>query len=203
MERGKDLSVTRDNAADIKRIIETPMHGRIDAANLILVTEGLKPATGISLFYYKEGEKEYSEEDFYLDIQGVYNLLEELGLPYDHAIEKATEEYPYDIAFFEVGKDEEALQQLHEANNEQTAVEKHMKLGKAYGYPETMIEAYTTGRLMKKNELPEDLKNDPVVKFVNFYLSKDHWEEELEWVRGQMEVIRRKAPKLYEEIVNS
>ena len=77
------------------------------------------------------------------------------------------------------------------------------------GYPETSIESSLEGRVLEETEwwesLPqrekEDLLQEGVLDFINFPLSKAHWQEELEVARRRQAKIKEKAMKLYSEIL--
>lgn len=88
--------------------------------------------------------------------------------------------------------------------------EKAPLLGKLSGYPDSCIQAYqkyveagyrAEGILMELSDFPPDVREQDFMAFLQFRLSKDNWEKELETVKMWAEKIKTSAPKLYARIV--
>lgn len=96
----------------------------------------------------------------------------------------------------------------------------HARIGELLGYPRTAAEAFDRGRkedamgkyliLEEKNwweslseEERKNLLEEGVLNFLTFKLSRENWRQELETVRRWQEVIKEKAPRIYQEITIS
>jgi hypothetical protein len=83
----------------------------------------------------------------------------------------------------------------------------NMRIGILLGYPETAAAAYRSDKALNWAEISEDEKNklqkEGVLKFLEFHPSQAHWQEELDFARENQKIIREKAPKLYQEIIES
>ncbi len=114
-----------------------------------------------------------------------------------------------------MSRGKETAEQLKEA----ILLVDHEKMGRLFGIPETAVQAYVKAReegrekeLLFENlgewwqSLPEEEKKSlteeekEIFDFLTFTLSRQHWEEELEVLRRRREVIKTKAPNLYEEL---
>jgi len=83
--------------------------------------------------------------------------------------------------------------------------ENDREIGLTLGYPETAVEAFVSGDELDYRELPKEeirkLTKEGTSKFLDFHLSKDHWQEELNLVKRQQALIKEKFPNLYKEII--
>ncbi|PJE77199.1 hypothetical protein COV05_00475 [Candidatus Uhrbacteria bacterium CG10_big_fil_rev_8_21_14_0_10_48_16] len=166
-----------------------------DRVSLLLVLEGLKSACDIQLYslyrfpgvkesVYKEADREYQKT-----ISTVKGLLEKFHLPY----ELTFGEPPLETAYFQIGKDTASLQALLDSRDTEEE-------GRAFGIPDTAIS-----QLADKNKsreiLPAEVLSSDYIHFLDFILSKDHWQEELEFVKRRAEEVKRLAPDLYAKII--
>jgi hypothetical protein len=110
---------------------------------------------------------------------------------------------PYEALLF-ISKNKElldtvtGLDDMHGEN----PLESDRQFGILMGYPKTAVEAFCSGN--RENLLPLNFELPPeyrdLEKFVQFRLSRDHWQEELEFVRGWLDEVRWRAPKLFARI---
>jgi hypothetical protein len=64
-----------------------------------------------------------------------------------------------------------------------------------------LADAQAMGGCIDLASLPEEVRDDDAMAFLNFRLSRGHWQEELKEVKKRAEVIRMTTPELYEKIV--
>jgi len=183
----------------LKRLREADFIASKNKVGIFLLAERLKPACSVELLF-QPGHATYTEEDYTWNLQTLSFLLDDLGLPY--VVEQSEDEY-YETTEFSIGKDEESLQALLDADQAAERAARDRKRGMAFGYPRTAIEAMVAGRVLLSGQYPEELSEDVAIKFVPFLLSRDHWKEELEEVRKQAETIRQKDPLLYQQIAEA
>ena len=179
--------------------------------NLLLTVAGEKPAFYEPGFIdYKEvnnKELEEKRENIEERMDRALSLLEKLELPTitgkDKIIdegEEIGEEY-----WIIGGKDKKSLERLKEIH-EQEAPDLE-ELGKAFGFPETAARAFSKGQdfLAPVEEVDQRLENEEegLSNFLNFRLSKDHFDEELEFVKRRKKLIKKISPDLYKEIKNT
>lgn len=177
-----------------------------DRASLFLTAKGKKPAAILELFCMAgdgQGKDELGE-----DILDCRDILKDLELPYqeeDSIDEDDGVTMTLQRHLFLVGKDNESLEELVAARNADPAENYQSfgrRLGKALGYPETAIEADSSMSTLPISEYPQELLNDPAWRFCVFGLSRDHWKDEMDFVREQANFIKQEDPELYEAIVH-
>lgn len=150
----------------------------------------------------KRGEKEKFLNYLTEKKEKIEELLNELEFVYRLGECKIEDDIiGYNI---EIGKDEENLSKLIKACEKKD----NKELGLILGYPETAAEAFPN-KLLDFREwrqaLPKEEKGalikSNVLKFLNFQPSERHWREELESVKEHQNLIKEKAPFLYEKII--
>jgi hypothetical protein len=160
---------------------------------------------GVQLGDYKiidsdEERKIYSEK-FTRELSDTVKLLDSINL--EHQIVKELSDdngiMGYSVL---ISKDKNILKEFVEADKKND----DKIFGKIVGYPETAVEAYGTDKAFNlEEELPpaelEKLKSEGIMPFLLFTPSKEHWTEELEWARKNKHLIKEKAPKLYDDLI--
>lgn len=153
----------------------------------------------------KKRDEEGIIEKMKKELEETKVVLEKLGLNY----RSSNIELKDAIAGFsvEVAKEKEILNEFTKACDE----EDDQKIGNLLGYPKTAVESYNTKEALDfeiffKKELSEEerkkLKESEILNFIGFQPSRKHWKEELEEVKKDQEIVKEKAPCLYEEIVS-
>lgn len=131
------------------------------------------------------------------------NFLNELGFVYQSEKLKIEDEViiGYDI---KVSKDEKSLSKLIKACEKKD----NKEIGLMLDYPKTAVEAYPNNLLdfrewqkRLSNKEKKKLIKSNVLKFLNFQPSKDHWQEELEMVKENQNLINEETPLLYKEVI--
>lgn len=177
-----------------------------DRASLFLTAKGKKPGTILELVSMvgdKDGADEMAEE-----VEECRSILEDLDLPY-HEDESTDEDDGATMTLqrhlFIVGKDEDSFRELLDAEHADSCdyASFGRRLGRALGYPETAVEADATKTTLHPNQYPSEIFTDPAWPFCVFAFSREHWREEMEFVREQANFINQEDPKLYEAITHS
>lgn len=198
-----------------------------DKVNLLLVWRGLKLATNIN-FIFKEWapgspEPVLSSKRKKIRIEELLQLLGKIGLS---AV--AEKEFRLEPEFIVENNNRGILngmesQMIFVSPSLETAEElaenwpkeegdlEGKNLGRLFGFPQTAIEAYVKYAkdgfqdknefMMKRSEIPEEIRNKDYFAFVGFGLSKEHWQEELETAKKWAAEIQKLSPTLYAEIV--
>ena len=226
-ENGKEQisSKERERVREIERL---PLLNE-DKVNLLLVWRGLKPATNIN-YVFKEwapGSPEpiLSPKRKKIRIEELLQLLGKIGLS---AV--AEKEFRLEPEFItENGKQGvlngmesqmifvspslETSEELAKNLPEDRSRIEDKNLGQLFGFPQTAIEAYVKyaksgfqdekGIILDNNKLPEEIRNKDYVAFATFWLSKEHWQEELETAKKWAAEIQKLSPTLYAEIVKN
>jgi len=132
---------------------------------------------------------------------------------------------------FHISKSRDTLEKLVETwrkeGDEEKQCQKEKQRGLLYGYPPTAVEAwvksvielgirplgercpksdpYVITRKEIPNYFPEEKRGEieNIAKFANFNFSREHWQEELNELKRMVEIIKKKAPDLYEEFLSS
>jgi hypothetical protein len=161
---------------------------------IILATAlNLKPASLIEFRGHPEERKKIIE------------MFRDLGLFFSENEDKAEEYYEDDhLLTFRIGS---TAANLAEAKMVHVSDNRHF--GTSMGFPATSVEAYSRWQENKKeNDLLMPQKEYHKVltkeedKFVFFRLSKEHYEEEIEWVEQIIAAVKQYAPRLYEEVIS-
>lgn len=167
----------------------------IDKMNMLLVAEGLKPASLVEM-YFEAGHNEYTEADYERDIELTQQVLGRLGLI--TKVEMNTDPVSRQ-AIVMMAKDTGQLMELEKARN--GSRDEGAALGTALGFPKTAVDAFVQGKDKMLTEIPTEIKDDPARKFVGFVMSKDHWREEIEIGKRNAGLVKKIAPKLYDEVL--
>jgi hypothetical protein len=176
-----------------------------EKVDILLILKDLKPASDISLYSeeWPEGEKE--KEINPESIEKTEELLKKNNLLYEPFEEKVADWYKDEKGqkvrkekTFIIAKNEENLNLIKKAF--ETGDEK--LFGKAYGFPQTSIEAYLgKGEAIDSNKLPEEIKQQDALAFSKFKLSKDNWQEELKTAQKWADAVKETSPKAYNEFM--
>src|SRR3989338_64370 len=77
----------------------------------------------------------------------------------------------------------------------------HEAYAQLMGFPQTAIDAF----LRRIPRLPRDEQNATLDShlIMQMIYSKDHWKDELEFLRERSRIIKQYAPELYEEIMEA
>ena len=151
--------------------------------------------------FFKPGYESYSEQDFKANIDKVERIFKDLSLQY--VLEISREEKDLHIAVFYIGKDSECRDRIKDAFSKKDNDKKDLIIGNELGYPLTAIEGYRNRKIKKFDSLPEEVRNSEYVKFLNFRLSEDHWEEELKIVKDRADALKEISPELYRKIATA
>lgn len=174
-----------------------------DRASLFLTAKGKKPGTILEIAYPVENTDGLAE-----DTEDCRGMLENLGVPFqeEEIIDEDDGEYmACHRQLFMVGKDQDSLNELVAARNDNMDDYPNFgrRLGRALGYPATAIEADATRTALHPNDYPPEIFTDPAWPFCIFALSRDHWKQEMDFVRVQAEFIKKEDPALYDQIAGS
>jgi len=210
---------------DIEEIENSHFLFTQDRMILILTYIGEKPATKIEFSYIEQ--RPYDDlNKVTLEREKLERLLKKLGLKFKIIKRIMVNENGFEKITFEflISKDEKKIEELEKAINEKD----ERKMGELYGYPKTAVDAYVKSmRILKEDRKDEmdillesifdrkkwfdslseeersKLIKEGVLSFQTFTFSKKHWGEELDFVRRWQSIIREKAPRLYQEIIES
>lgn len=189
--------------------------GSQDRMNLILTYLGEKPASTVEIEYFAKKPLETVEE-IIKEKEGLEQTLNEVGLEFKMLETEKTDENGFDEKEFKflVAENRENLDELEKATLEGD----DKKIGSLFGFPETAIEAFDKGKreerlaetMLDEGEWWKKLSSkekkafleEKVLNFLNFKLSKEHWEEELGQVRKWQKTLEKEAPELYQEILS-
>jgi len=178
----------------------------IDKANITLLTKKLKPATFFDLEYFPFRDATYPLAKWRADTERLTSLFDSLSFPIYVADTKSWKSPVSEDSIgktFHVGIDQEHLDQLLAALRNPSFSESNRATGLALGYPATAVEAWSSKprTTIYKKDLPPEVRDSDVIKFVGFALSRDHWQEELEQVKRIAAAIHETDPKLYHSII--
>jgi hypothetical protein len=174
-------------------------HGTEEGLDLVLVSEGVKPAASATLWKDTQG----SEDDFQAQIDETVPTLMARGLPCD--LERGSMEgrsgTPIEYAIFYIGRSNEELQRLSDASEIKDLDERRRALGAAYGYPETALSVKPEER-MQWYDFPDDMVFRKELHLPTFFMSKEHWPEEIQTVKEWAKVAKEACPNLYEWVTS-
>ncbi len=172
-----------------------------DRVFLLLVLEGLKSVCDIQLVnpdrsaYKSEADYQDWTREYNKAISKVEELLKRFRLPYTLDYYRDDGRYSCEGAVFQVGKDEASLQALQNVRQPE-------EFGHVFEIPDTAISGWIDERIMDLDSLPDSVKKGDCFHFIDFMLSEDHWQEELEFVKRRAEQVKQLAPDLYAKIVS-
>ncbi|GEM_PF-2771155 len=185
-----------------------------DRSHILLVLEGLKQACVIELVnpdkagYVSGHEDEYEQntEDFNNTVRELEELFRKLNIPYYMLAEHVEEEEGLaacTVNEFFIGKDPGTLEKLKNMEAEPDDEKKQTEFARIMDIPATAIDAWNHGNIKDPKTLPDSIKKSELINFVDFALSADHWQEELEFVKKRADAIKNLAPDLYTKIVDA
>lgn len=212
--------VVKQNLAGIKeekiKTIENLPLEDCKKIEMLLVLAGAKPATEIEIYpkdihlLSKEWLKMDKTEREEIDPQRVKEfeeILKKLGLLYEVSdleivktgslIDEKGQERQINLARIDIliAKERQSLDLLKKAYE----TKDDEMFGRAYGFPETAIEAYKKGGHFGAMDLSEEerKKNKEALAFCGFRLSKDNWREEIKIGEKWAKIIKNLSPELY------
>lgn len=212
--------VVKQNLAGIKeekiKTIENLPLEDCKKIEMLLVLAGAKPATEIEIYpkdihpLSKEWLKMDKTEREEIDPQRVKEfeeILKKLGLLYEVSdleivktgslIDEKGQERQINLARIDIliAKERQSLDLLKKAYE----TKDDEMFGRAYGFPETAIEAYKKGEHFGAMDLSEEerKKNKEALAFCGFRLSKDNWREEIKIGEKWAKIIKNLSPELY------
>lgn len=103
--------------------------------------------------------------------------------------------YSIQKATIYIGKNKNSLNSLVNAKDD-------FKLGIALGYPETSVRAYINGIELHNDIYPPGTDLEAIY-FSQFKKSKSNWREEIKTGKEWAKSVKKLAPNLYNEILNS
>lgn len=171
-----------------------------DKVDLILILQNLKQATDVNI--YSDQKKDFEKS------------LNELGLVgLSEKKEKLPDNKKTSQRFY-IARTEDIARRLKTAWQTSNDAE----LGALSGYPPSAIENFVKIKKLTGSEeevykslrklfigtveLPEDIRQEDYLAFVNFQLSRDNFGQELEIVKGWAEEIKKLDPVLFKRIVD-
>jgi len=190
---------------EIKSIEKLPLNCQ-DRIDTILLYLKEKPAAFVEAsrrIYKGKDEKEIQAvNQLTQEKHQIQETLEKLKFAYQAKEFKKEEERTRNLGhYFFIGRDSEKLGRLLEAMENKDDKE----IGLALGYPESACEAFVNKATIDYSELPKEERKkifkEGTLKFIDFRLSRDHWQEELGLARRWQQLINEKSPNLYEEAV--
>lgn len=181
-----------------------------DKVNLLLTKAGLKPASEIKLIIKSWYEGEFTEHMNEEETKEALEIIEKSGLPYQIEERKIIEEKYWT-------KKEPEIEKPYKREQMNILVSRSKKeldfligalkskngelLGKAFGFPETAIEAFMGKReKLDVATLPKEIRESDVMLFSLPTLSKDNWQEEVKQGQLYADFIKKTSPVIYEEM---
>lgn len=168
-----------------------------DKANILFVSLGLKPGTSIEM-HFQPNVPSYSRQDFEQNITELEDVFRALALSFEKETSYDKEEN-MELTVFYVAASEQAKADLVAAFAEANDQMAKRATGRALGIPETATEAFISGDYIKPSDLPEGVRESSQFRFAKFYLSKKHWQEELELVGERQKKLEQVLPGYFEE----
>lgn len=170
-----------------------------DKVDMLLILQNLKQATDIRI--YSDRNKDFEQSLKELGLVGLLGKKEKLP-----DSKKTSQEF-YVAKTGDIAKRlKNAWQTLDDA-----------ELGALSGYPQSAVESFIKSKSLTGSEeevakafrelfigadIPEDVRHEDYLAFLNFQLSRDNFRQELEVVRSWAEEIRRLDPSLFERVVD-
>ncbi|MFA5747287.1 MAG: hypothetical protein WC926_04435 [Candidatus Paceibacterota bacterium] len=185
------------NRIEMLQRSEIEIGSKLDLALLILKRKEAA-FLGNADIIESEEHKEKLERKFQEEFCNIEEVLKETKLLY-RATPPHDDQGVYCFSFLVSGS-ENGLEKAIEAQKNKD----DRSLGLLLGYPETAVDAYMTDKKFDYHkELPKDelgkLEKEGVLPFLEFMPSREHWKDELSWAKENQNLIKEKAPSLYEE----
>ena len=180
-----------------------------DKMYILLVKAGLKPAAAVSFNARVWGhgkDERYVPEDItqestdMIENSGLFRKIEANGgdrlgftTPEGEDVEYNREHVSYLIAHTQ-----EDLDRIVLATEQENAE----LMGKAFGYPETAVDAFSNKKqLLNLDDLPKNVRESPAMLFCKFQLSVDNWREEIKQIQDWADFVKQTSPRIYNEMV--
>jgi hypothetical protein len=184
----------------LRRKIELVENSEIDIVNklslvLLLLNEEKRGAlVGPRVVPIENGKIKITSE-MLRESENILRLISRLGLYYPDIKELGLSGMSYLVT-----KDQSILNKLITAYKDKD----DKTLGSIFAYPETAINAHGTKDQLNWEDLPvsekERLHIAEMLPFLNFTGSREHYTEELEAAKKNMELIKENAPSLFKEL---
>jgi len=180
--------------------------------DLVLLALDRKKVAFLGNHEIVEGKKNKEEiiEEFTEELKKIESLLKKLDYPY--SIENNINDEVISGFSVSISKNNTYLSEFIKADKDKD----DKKMGFLLGYPPSAVEAYNSDRafgknitfegFIKKKLSPQEIDNlrtGKTLEFINFQPSKEHWREELEYVKENQKLVRNNSPNLYEEIIKN
>ncbi len=171
--------------------------------DLILLLLDKKQGTQLGDFEIAEQEEEKAKvfEKFTEELSEILKLLNSLKL--QHKVVKELSDDNGIIGFSVLAsKDESILNKFAQADK----THDDKAFGAILGYPPTAVETYGTDKVFDIHEelSPDELgklQHEGVLPFLLFMPSRENWAQELEWARENQRLVKEKAPKFYQYLM--
>ncbi len=199
LESSPEINLSEEERGNVEKIEGLPLVD-FDKVDIMLILKNLKQATYVKIYSDRKKDFEQSLKD--LGLVGLLGKKEKLPNS-----KKTAQEF-YIARTEDVAKRiETALQTFNDAElgvlsgYPPSAIENFEKIKKLTGSEKEVYESLK-GLLIEVSELPEDIRQEDYLSFVNFRLSRDNFRQELEVVRGWAEEIKRLDPALFKRVVD-
>ncbi len=163
--------------------------------NIILAALGIKPAGWIDLRFDNDCES-YTRESWLHDAEALRIALTELSLPFRQSEPHEDKDYDCWYITFSYGRE---LERFHDIVEREHTRQRCLDLGLILGYPASAVMYFTNNKPLRSPKLPEAVRNDPLRRFVGFWLSPDNWQMELAIVELWKNAVIQVAPWLWDE----
>lgn len=167
----------------IKKVESLPFN-QFQKAQLILLLLGEQQAIEIDFMNEEEGA-----------LEKVQAVVEKAGLSVQHITDRVIRNKPTNMLF--IGKNPQKLQELKDAVPQVGAIQDHEKYAHLMGFPQTAIDAFT-GKIPRSEKTVNDLPPHLAMLIIT---SKDHYDDEIAFLERRTELLKKHAPKLYEEMM--
>ncbi|MEZ4156520.1 MAG: hypothetical protein R3B52_00885 [Candidatus Paceibacterota bacterium] len=164
-----------------------------ELVDLVLLKSGRKKAALVEISYRKE--KGIAEKDFRERIRKFEEYLKANKLIINPRINYPIKDSDLTV-FSEVAKTRRTLKKIERAERSGDATIRKREVGELMGYPKSAVSAFVSGHSIEKEGIPLTKIER---KLLNFRLSKK-WQRELGWHRRNIEILKKRAPALYELI---
>jgi hypothetical protein len=168
-----------------------------DKADIILLSEEKKKAAIISIIGRLK-DKGTTEERFEQSVAHLQRILNDAKLPND--LIKDRDGKFIDASFY-VGSNMTTIAELRAIRDSMHDQKRTIAEGRLFGFPETAIEGYISGKRKDNETLPDDIRRSDAMTFLNFRLSEGHWADEWKTVEARAETVRSLAPEVYDATI--
>ena len=201
------------NALDTEfvRLLEKAQFGAQNKANLLLTWGGFRPTCAVELVVSCRTEEEMAVFLTEEEIAAATRVVRRSGLHYlVKPIEKVEGQY---TTRAELDREktyvEERIDVLVARSREDLAVlnkywgtSNDKMIGKALGFPPTAIDAFIGKRKrLKRDSLPQSIRESDALAFSAYALSKDNWREEVAEGKRRAEFVKRNSPEIYRAVM--